>query len=611
MIKLAFAFWHSRSRWTHLFLLVVCWLVSYETPPLLAQATTPQPPYPSPRSTPAAPVTHGAVVARLFFRTQSDLNQLAAQYDVWEVHHNPIPAERYLVAYLSSTEVNKLRAQGYQVTIDAATTAQLAQPRVMASAQQAGIPGYACYRTVEETYSSLATLAATHPELATWSDIGDSWEKVTPGNATGYDIYALVLTNRAIPGPKPKFLLMGAIHAREYTTAELATRFAEEMVAKYNVDPNVTWLLDYHEIHIIPQANPDGRKLAEAGQLWRKNTNNTNGCNSSFVWGTDLNRNSSFKWNTGGSSGNACDLTYRGASAASEPETQTIENYALAIFPDQRSPNDSAPAPADATGVFITLHSYSELVLFPWGYTTAPSPNNQALQTLGRKFGYYNGYQVCTGPNCLYGTFGTTDYFTYGTLGIASYTFEVGQNFFEACNFFEGNIVPNNMPALYYAAKVARRPYQLPSGPDVLQATATFSGTTLLIGATIDDTRYDSNGWGIEPSQPISAARLTLDTPTWITSTQRYTMSASDGLFNATVEGVTTVLDVAVWPLGRRQIFIEGQDQAGNWGAPTSLFVTLPGAPTPTATPVPTAPAFTPTPVATAPHQFYFPLIRP
>lgn len=608
MLKLIFTIRHLRVLWLHL-LLATCWFITYDSVPLLAQtqSTTPQPAQLAPRSTPIPSTVPLMVVARIAFRNQSELNTLAARYDVWQVRHNTIAQERYLVAYLTGAEVSALRAQGYSVTVDQAATAQLRQPRVLASAQQGGIPGYACYRTVEETYSSLAALALDHPDLATWRDIGDSWEKVTPGNAPGYDLYALVLTNRVRPGPKPKFLLMGAIHAREYTTAELATRFAEELITKYNNDPDVTWLLDYHEIHIIPQANPDGRKLAEAGQLWRKNTNNTNGCNFSFSWGTDLNRNSSFKWNTGGSSNNACDLTYHGASAASEPETQAIESYAQSIFSDQRGPDDSDAAPADASGVFISLHSYSELVLFPWGFTTAPSPNSDALQTLGRKFGYYNGYQVCTGPDCLYGTSGTTDDFTYGTLGVASYTFELGQNFFESCSFFTGNILPKNMPTLYYAAKVARQPYQQPAGPDVLQATATFTGANLLVQATIDDTRYNSNGWGIEPSQPISAARLSLDTPAWITSTQVYTMSAADGLFNTTVEKVTFTLDTSTWPLGRRLLFIEGQDSDGNWGPPTALFVTTPGTPTPTPTLVPTAPAPTPT----APHRFYFPIVIP
>ena len=86
---------------------------------------------------------------------------------------------------------------------------------------------------------------------------------------------------------------MAAIHARELTTAEVATRFAEQLVQRYGVDPDVTWLLDYNEVHILAQSNPDGRKMAEAdagnpnianeNAYWRKNVNNTL-CPSRPLW---------------------------------------------------------------------------------------------------------------------------------------------------------------------------------------------------------------------------------------------------------------------------------------------------------------------------------------
>ena len=604
----------SRIHWVCAFLLFT---VLASTPPrhLLAQTATPVPPTPSLSDVATTTPAPSTVVARIYVNKQADINPLAKHYDIWEVERGGDAAVHAIVALLSTADVAKLKAQGYRVEIDPVSSARLTQKPLVASSQQNGIPGYACYRTVEETYGALAALASSYPQLATWTDIGDSWEKKTPGGAAGYDIYALKLTNSAIPGPKPIFVLMAAIHAREYVTAELATRFAEALLAKYNVDPDVTWLLNYFEIHIIPQTNPDGRKLAESGQLWRKNTNNTDGCTQSTLWGTDLNRNSSFHWDDGGSSDFACDITYHGSGPASEPETQSIETYLRAIFPDQRGPNDNDPAPADAQGVFISLHSYGELVLFPWGFTMSPTPNSTGLQTLGRKFGYFNGYDVCTGPNCLYSTSGTTDDFAYGALGVASYTIELGQNFFEQCGFFENTIIPQNMPALYYAAKAARRPYQTPAGPDVLQPTVTYTGTTAFITATVDDTRYNSNGWGIEPSQPISAVRLTIDTPSWITGTQSYTMTASDGHFDTTSEGITGSLDISTWQPGKRLILIEGQDSAGNWGAPTGLFVVGPGTvetPEATSTPNPTpTPIATPVPTAPATYQLYFPVVNP
>ncbi len=525
----------------------------------------------------ATPPASEPVVARVYVADQTDINQLAASLDVWEVHHSADPAQRYLVAQLSAAQQIALRARGYRIEIDAVKTALLTQKPIVAAEQMSGIPGYSCYRTVEETYAAMEKLATDYPNLASWTDIGDSWEKTMPGGKPGYDLYSLVLTNKAKAGPKPKFLLMAAIHAREYTTAELAARFAEELVAKYNVDPDVTWLLDYYEVHIIPQANPDGRKIAETGDLWRKNTDNDDGCLDAEGLGTDLNRNSSFQWNTFDGQSNPCNITYRGPSPASEPETQAIEAYARSIFPDQRGPNDTDAAPPTTEGVFITLHSYGQLVLYPWGWTDTPAPNLTQLQTLGRKFGYFNGYQVCNGQACLYGTSGTTDDFTYGVLGVASYTFEIGKSFFESCSSFNADVLPKNMPALYYALKAARRPYQTPAGPDSLQVTATptsvLSGQNFTLRATVDDTRYDSNGWGIEPTQPITAARYSVDAPAWITGTQTVSMTASDGTFNKNVEAIQATVSTSGWTVGRHTLFVESQDADDHWGAPGAVFV--------------------------------------
>ena len=51
--------------------------------------------------------------------------------------------------------------------------------------QPAAIPNFTCYRTVEETYASLANIAQGSPQLAEWLDIGDSWQKVKTGGVEG------------------------------------------------------------------------------------------------------------------------------------------------------------------------------------------------------------------------------------------------------------------------------------------------------------------------------------------------------------------------------------------------------------------------------------------
>ncbi len=518
-----------------------------------------------PAAEPLQDVPTDPVVAILAYSDREILAELATRIDIWET--DPVRAEAVVLLYPDQWEF--VRGFGIEPRIDPERTA------AMGEAGTLGISGYPCYRTVTETYASLDQIVATYPGLARLETIGSSWDKLRAGGPAGHDLKALVLGGAA-PGsiPKFRFFLMGAIHARELTTAELALRFAEELLAGYGTDPDATWLLDYGELHVIPIANPDGRLFAETGLSWRKNTNTDPGCTTS-TYGIDLNRNHSFKWNTGGSSGVVCDLTYRGTSAGSEPETQALENYMRSIFTDQRGPNDGDAAPADATGLMISLHSYSELVLYPWGSTSSPAPNESSLRILGRKFGFFNRYDV-TQSIGLYPTSGTTDDWAYGTLGIAAYTFELGTAFFQSCATFDSTIRPNNLPALWYAFKAARRPYQSPAGPDVTVVSASppavYPGQPVTISGTADDTRsFDASGGG-EPAQTISAIRASLADPSWVTgSTLPLTPSGSA----TTVRSFSGSVPTAGLPKGRHLVFVEAQDSAGNWGAPTATFIEI------------------------------------
>ncbi len=578
---------------------VLLWALTSTT--VAAQQTLPLPtalPLPTPATAPATT----PIIAQIHFQSYAALQALTTQVDVWEVQHSQTPGQGYVVALLPAAQQAALRAQGYRLVVDASRSALLAWQPARSAQQSAGIPGFPCYRTVEETYTALAQLATAHPTLAQWQDIGDSWDKVTPADAAGYDLMALVLTNRARPGPKPVFLLIAAIHAREFTTAEVATRFGEYLIENYGTDGDITHLLDTTEIHIVPQANPDGRKRAEGVVYWRKNTNRNSCTNENpffSYYGIDLNRNSSFKWGacegSGCSTAQGCLDTYRGSVPASEPETQALESYMRTIFADQRGELDTDAAPTDASGLLISLHSYGGQVLFPWGWRPIPSPNHSALETLGRKFGYFTGYEVCQAgePGCIYQTDGTTDDWAYGELGIAAYTFELGTAFFEQCTYFEEEIIDDEIAALLYAAKVAGQPYQLPAGPETLDITMTLITNTvalsvanalpaagaqplLRIRATANDTRYASKGWGIEASQVISAARLTLTGPLPLTTTLVYTMTAVDGQFDSNVETVEQLLPLPTDPTVTYQARIESQDANGQWGAATAALIVQP-----------------------------------
>jgi len=515
----------------------------------------------------------GPWVVRAYFTNREMVDRLAVEMEPWEVHHD----KGYLVVLVDPVQFQWLLALGFRVEIDQDQTDEFDHPALLLPGQVNGIPGYPCYRTVEETYASAQDLAAAYPNLADWSDIGDSWEKTSPGGEPGYDLIVLRLTNSLVPGPKPKLFIMASIHAREYSPAELATRYAEYLLENYNLDADITWLLDYHEIHLLLHSNPDGRKKAETGLLWRKNTNN-NYCSGTNSRGADLNRNFEFQWNCcGGSSGDPCAETYRGPSPASEPETQAVQNYVRSQFPDQRPDPLTSPAPPDATGVFLDIHSYGRLVLWPWGFNDSLAPNASALQTLGRKFAFFNGYTPEQSVE-LYPTDGATDDFAYGELGVAAYTFELGTAFFQNCSSFEGTIFPEHIPVLTYAAKAARTPYLTPAGPDTRSPGAMPAGVgpgeSIQLSAMIDDTRF-SNSSGSEPTQNIIAAEYYIDIPPWATSTTpiAYPMTASDGSFNAPIEPVSAALNTTGLSHGRHTIFLHGQDANGNWGAVSAVFI--------------------------------------
>jgi murein tripeptide amidase MpaA len=523
----------------------------------------------------AAPVPpEDVVVARIPYAGRDELVDLARRLDIWEVHPEVV------VARVWPDQWATLTAEGYHLSVDPELSAVLVAPRPVVPGQTSGIPGYPCYRTVEETYAAAEAIVAQHPDLAAWIDVGDTWERTQDPDA-GYDLYVLRLTNAATPGPKPKLFVMSSVHAREYTPAELSLRFAEHLIAQYDVDPDVTWMLDYHEIHLLLQANPDGRKHAEAGLYWRKNTNNAF-CSDTDLRGVDLNRNFEFRWGCcGGSSGMVCDLTYRGPDPASEPEVQSVQDYLRATFPDLRDPGLSAAAPVTTSGIFFDVHSYSELVLWPWGFQETPAPNATALATLGRRLATFNGYTAKSASG-LYPVDGDTIDFAYGELGLASYVFELGTSFFQPCDSFEATIYPDNLQALLYAAKVVRQPYRIPAGPDVTALALTppgvVQGQPVSVTATVVDGGGGApGGVSVGPTAGgVAEAAFYLDVPPWEApgaGVVTGTLAAKDGAFDASTEEVVGTLDTAALSPGRHILFVQGRGEGGVWGPPSAVFL--------------------------------------
>lgn len=530
----------------------------------------------------------GLVVARVSVRSREELERLAASgLDLLETREGDD-----LFVLTTDEGVRRLREQGWRVSVDERKTALVRSQRPelrqssarttptdapTTSADSFGVG----YLTVPEMRDRLVQRAAEYPNLAEFFTYGDSWQRINGGPAAGHDLFGIKLTNQQTTDPagKPVFFLVAAIHARELSTSELALRFVDHLLSGYGVDADATWLLDEHVVVVIPVLNPDGRRLAEQALMQRKNLNDdggNDGCadppDAFNQIGVDLNRNHDFKWGTVNTPDvNPCDQVFPGRSASSEPETSAFQDYVRRLIPDQRDAGDADAAPPTTRGVLITLHSYANLVMWPWGHTSAPAPNGAELALIGGKFAGYNGYTPQQ-ANALYPSSGKTDEWAYGELGIPAYVFEVGIGEGECGGFmppyscldggFEGSFWPRNLPAFLYAARIARAPYQLAHGPSPEAAAAIPSSTAgqFELRARLDERR---NG-----GQPIAAAEYYLDTPPWRGGTP-VPMAAADGVFDGTVEVVTA----GVGPLeGERTLYVRGRDAGGNWGPVRAVF---------------------------------------
>jgi len=209
------------------------------------------------------------------------------------------------------------------------------------------------YNEYPDIVDHLTFLAETVEEVET-EVIGQSYE--------GRDMVLLKIC-RGGCGNKPAIWIDGGIHAREWISPATALWAIDEVLS----DPN---LMDQLDWYFLPVVNPDGYTFThEHTRLWRKTRSYHNsllGCR-----GVDANRNFGHHWNDGGSSGDKCFDTYHGPEAFSEVETQAVRDYILAR--------------KGTVKYYNNMHSYSQLVLLSWGYTTDPPANYMQFYTAADK----------------------------------------------------------------------------------------------------------------------------------------------------------------------------------------------------------------------------------
>ena len=319
------------------------------------------------------------------------------------------------------SEVAAIRSKGFRVT---------------GVAPPLDFPGEdANFHNYQEMSDDISAVQAAHPDIVQKFSIGKSYQ--------GREIWAAKISdNVATDEDEPEVLFDGMHHAREHLTVEMTLHVLHHFADNYGIKAKITKLVDNREIWIVFDLNPDGGEYDIQGgfyHYWRKNRQPNEG---STAIGTDLNRNYDYRWGCcGGSSGDPASETYRGPSPLSAPETS-----ALADFLDSRIIGGKQQI-VTAT----SYHTYGELVMWPYGYTTEDIPADMTVRDhrVFVKMGVAMANSTCTqSDGCytpqqssdLYITDGTsTDYF-YGVHKIFSFVIEM---YPACCDFYtDDEIIP-------------------------------------------------------------------------------------------------------------------------------------------------------------------------
>nr|AIN76718.1 carboxypeptidase A [Oplegnathus fasciatus] len=306
--------------------------------------------------------------------------------------------------YLETQDVEySIMIEDLQVMLDEEQEAMESATRV-AEPRNTDSFDYSNYHTINEIYSFQDMLVAENPNLVSKIVIGQSYE----GRPLNVLKFSTGGTNR------PAIWIDTGIHSREWVTQASGTWFAKKIVLDYGHDPTLTAILDKMDIFLQIVTNPDGFYYTHnSNRMWRKTRKPNPG---SSCMGVDPNRNWDAGFGGSGASGNPCSETYRGPRANSESEVKSIVDFV----------NSHRNLKA-----FLSIHSYSQMLLYPYGYTTTPAKDQAELHSLAKKAItdlaslYGTSYRYGSIINTIYQASGSTVDWTYNQGIKYSYTFEL------------------------------------------------------------------------------------------------------------------------------------------------------------------------------------------
>ncbi|XP_069496548.1 carboxypeptidase B2 [Ambystoma mexicanum] len=254
---------------------------------------------------------------------------------------------------------------------------------------------YEQYHPLEEIYSWMEQMIERHPKMLEQHHIGSSFEK--------RPLYVLKLSGKEKTAKGAIWIDCG-IHAREWVSPAFCMWFIGHATEFYDRDSLMNKLLKYLDFYVMPVMNVDGYEYTwTKNRMWRKNRSKYS-YNGECV-GTDLNRNFDAGWCGPGASSNPCHDTYCGPFPSSEPEVEAVIKF--------------LKQNKEMIKGYISMHSYSQMVLFPYSYTKEKSKDHDELLQIANKVAdsikstYRNKYAYGSGAQTIYLAPGGSDDWAY------------------------------------------------------------------------------------------------------------------------------------------------------------------------------------------------------
>ena len=254
------------------------------------------------------------------------------------------------------------------------------------------------YHTHAQAGAILQQAEADHPAIADYFVMGYSVQ--------GRELHMIRISdNVGVEEAEPEIRLSSTMHGNEPPGMEMLLFLVDYLTDNYGQPgfDDVTYLVDNYEIHILPLMNPDGHVVSS-----RYNAH-----------GIDLNRNFPVP---DGSIGN--DNTW-----VIEPETQQFMDYGF----------------AHNFVISENAHAGALVVNYPWDYTYALTPDDEAIILLSEEYSYYNlpmwngdWYHGITNGAQWYRTWGCLQDWSYHETGCIDVTIEISDSFQPPSSWLDG-----------------------------------------------------------------------------------------------------------------------------------------------------------------------------